>query len=106
MPVGKFNRIALLNQSLIELQLPDLDPGYITETEFLLADVWRNCLKIPQIKHDADFFVLGGDSIAVIRVQNQIRKVFNVDISFQEFFSVSTLKTMADLIDWKLDQLG
>lgn len=51
------------------------------------------------ITSDADFFLVGGNSLLLIRVQNEVHKQFGVLLPLASFFEASTLGQMAMLLD-------
>jgi aryl carrier-like protein len=67
-PSGKVDRRALPEP---DQSRPDLTPPYIaprTPSERLLAEVWRQVLKLEQVGVHDNFFALGGDSILSIQI--------------------------------------
>ncbi|WP_251054936.1 MupA/Atu3671 family FMN-dependent luciferase-like monooxygenase [Streptomyces sp. ISL-66] len=63
-------------------------------TEELRA-LWKTVLKVDEVADDADFFDLGGNSIAAIRLINRVRDALDVDFSLAEFFADPNLGAMA-----------
>jgi len=51
-----------------------LDRPPATPTEKLLSDIWARVLRVPVDGRDADFFELGGDSVAVLEVFAELAK--------------------------------
>lgn len=88
----------------------------MTETMVLLRRIWRqvfgkNSEKLGlAINASTNFFLVGGNSLLIIRLQARIRQVFNVTIRLVDLLSTNTLGQMArkiedsssvDLIDWE-----
>ena len=67
-----------------------------------MADIWRDITNCSLIRKDDDFFLFGGDSIAVFRILARIDGYFGVNISVNEFFQMTTIKLMAQYIDYIL----
>lgn len=88
----------------------------LTETMVQLKRVWRDVLgknteKLGfDLTHSTNFFLVGGNSLLVIRLQARFRQAFNVAIPLVKLLGASTLGEMArkieesasvDLIDWE-----
>lgn len=73
----------------------------LTDTMVQLKDIWREVLgkSIEALGFDVtpstDFFLIGGNSLLIIRVQEAIRRIFNVAIPLVELLGVTTLESMA-----------
>jgi len=70
-----------------------------THTETALASMWANILGRERISRADDFFALGGHSIQAMRLLNQVRKEFQVELVIQDIFQTPLLKHMASRID-------
>lgn len=66
-----------------------------TDTQKIVWDIWRKVLNLDTISIHDNFFELGGHSILVMQVIRELRDIFGVTISFQEFYLYPTI----DLID-------
>ena len=105
-PGGKFNRYEFWNLPINPI-LSNLSNGLdssneeeiLTETEKILAEIWRDILNCNVIRKEDEFFHLGGDSIAVFRFRSRVEKTFGVNISVSEFFKFDTVELMAKYID-------
>ncbi|OAQ62682.1 hybrid NRPS/PKS enzyme [Pochonia chlamydosporia 170] len=90
------------SRKLAALPLPEVSPNtcdQMTEYEARLRDVWTTVLgdislSVP-IQRDSDFFSVGGNSLLLLRLKSEIRRVFAVDIPLSELFQYSTLKLFA-----------
>ncbi|WP_405644765.1 MupA/Atu3671 family FMN-dependent luciferase-like monooxygenase [Streptomyces sp. NBC_00019] len=60
------------------------------ETETLRA-LWSSVLGTDDVSDTADFFDLGGSSIAAIRLHNRVRDALGVEFSLADFFAEPTL---------------
>ncbi|KAI0141789.1 putative hybrid NRPS/PKS enzyme [Xylariaceae sp. FL1272] len=77
----------------------------MTETMLQLRGVWHEVLG--QVNKDlgleigpsTDFFLVGGNSLLIIRLQSQIRAVFNIALPLYELLKSVTLSEMAHKID-------
>lgn len=72
-----------------------------TGTEQRLANVWAGILGIDPnvIGRDSDFMDLGGHSLLMTLLIVEVRKLFQVTFHLREFFTASTLRKFAALID-------
>lgn len=71
-----------------------------TETENVVAGIWSSELQIEQIGAHDDFFELGGESLAAMKIMAKIRKVYSVSISLGDVFDdVTTVASVAAKIE-------
>ncbi len=77
----------------------------LTETMLQLRNIWREILgKINkdlglEIGPSTSFFLVGGNSLLIIRLQSQIRVKFNTALSLHDLLSANKLSDMAHKID-------
>jgi acyl transferase domain-containing protein/acyl carrier protein len=62
-----------------------------TEIEQKIAETWQRLLGIQQVGINDDFFELGGDSLNVVQVNNELKKAFNRDIPVAVMFRHQTI---------------
>lgn len=65
-------------------------------TAVLLREVWESVLGRPGFAADGNFFDLGGNSIAAIRLVNRVRDTLGVDYPLADFFADATLRAMTE----------
>ncbi|ENU08617.1 amino acid adenylation domain-containing protein [Acinetobacter calcoaceticus] len=70
-----------------------------TETELWLADLWGKLLNLEKISALDDFFLLGGNSLNVIKMIAMIQRELNVELKAQNVFQYSSLNLLANFID-------
>ena len=98
-PNGKVDRNALPPP---DGERPQLDQGFVeprTEIEELIAQVWREVLKLDKIGVHDNFFELGGHSLLATRVVARLRGSFHVDIALRKLFELPTVAGLAQHID-------
>ena len=98
-PNGKIDRNAL---PAPDGERPQLDQGFVeprTEIEELIAQVWREILKLDKIGIHDNFFELGGHSLLATRVVARLHSNFNVDIALRKLFELPTVAGLAQHID-------
>jgi amino acid adenylation domain-containing protein len=89
------------------LPLPDadrqLDQGFVeprTEVEELIAQVWREVLKLDMIGIHDNFFNLGGHSLLATRVVARLSTSFKVDITLRKLFESPTVAGLAEHMEY------
>ena len=96
---GKIDRHALPPPSAdpVSAHPPQVLPQ--TETEHVLAAIWRQLLHVPTVGAHDDFFDLGGQSLVAIQAISRIRDAFGVNVSLRHLFERPTVAGLAELID-------
>ena len=115
---GKTDRKAI---SLLPLPVKMFDPKSLPQEPLTLAEgqlklIWENVLQTAltlPLTPASDFFMAGGNSLLLVKVQAAIKNSFSVAISIQDLYQSSTLGSMAacvtakkaqqpqqELIDW------
>ncbi len=92
---GKIDRRALPEP---EGQRPALESPYVephTETEKVIADVWRQVLHVEKVGLDDNFFDLGGDSFLMAQACGKLREALDRDISMVEVFTYTSVSSLA-----------
>ena len=101
LPGGKINRSALTRSApTTGAAAKDLD--YATRTEATLARLWSEALNVPAVASGANFFDMGGDSIAALWLLDRITKRFGVALTIGEFFANAELERLARTVDARL----
>lgn len=96
-PNGKVDRAALPKadfQSYIESRF--VAPA--TETEATLARIWQDVLGLDKVGTTVDFFQVGGNSLNMTRLQNEIRRIYGVTVPLKALFSRTTILEQAPLV--------
>ncbi|MEU1737639.1 amino acid adenylation domain-containing protein, partial [Streptosporangium sp. NPDC020145] len=70
-----------------------------TETEQLLADLWQEVLGVESVGRGDDFFALGGDSLAALRITARLFGHFGKGLSPQAVFATPVLADLAARLD-------
>jgi oxalate---CoA ligase len=103
-PTGKLQRIGLaeklgLDGATLTSQketTPCVAPR--TDLEKILADLWCQVLRLPDVSVEQDFIDAGGDSISAARLVDRIREVFEVEMLLLDFFDASTIARQGVLL--------
>ena len=62
----------------------------------LIAEIWREVLKVESVGLDQNFFDVGGDSVSLAEVHQHLERVFDREIPIVALFSHSTVESMAE----------
>ena len=68
------------------------------QIEELVAQVWREVLRLDRLGVEENFFQLGGHSLLATRVVARLRGRFNVDLALRKIFERPTVAGLADEI--------
>ncbi|MEP0752187.1 amino acid adenylation domain-containing protein [Trichocoleus sp. Lan] len=93
-PNGKVDRQGLPSPGVAR---PNLDDAFVaprTPAEQVLAEVWREVLKLEQVGIHDNFFALGGDSIRSIQVRSLVQNR-GLNFSIQQLFQYQTISELA-----------
>ena len=88
-PNGKINR-----QALSVPELPTTPTVPKTQTEEILAQIWKEVLGLESVNPDDNFFALGGDSIISLQVVSRVRNQ-GWEINPRDIFEAQTLSRLA-----------
>ena len=93
-PNGKVDRARLPDPAP-----PDAEPGGLTPGQERVASVWADVLGVRPSGPDDDFFVLGGHSLAAIRVVTRLRERERADLDLRAVFDHPTVSGLAAAVD-------
>ncbi|MCG8346827.1 MAG: amino acid adenylation domain-containing protein [Chloroflexales bacterium] len=94
-PNGKVNRRALPapTQSRGAMRKAFVRPR--TELEQAVASIWQEVLRVDQVGLHDNFFDLGGHSLLMVKVHNQLQEMAQRDIPLVEMFRYPTVQALA-----------
>lgn len=93
---GKVDRRALPDIAHLKHKTHQPPQG---ELEKLLANIWSKVLGVAELGRDDDFFALGGHSLAVLQVQQQVYQALAVRIALKRYFEAPVLSDFAMLLE-------
>ncbi|GAA2762261.1 hypothetical protein GCM10010103_13020 [Streptomyces paradoxus] len=67
-----------------------------------IRDIWSSELRLEEFSDDDDFFVLGGQSLAMMRIQRGITAELGVEVPIDQLFRVPTVTAIADYVETML----
>jgi acyl carrier protein len=97
-PNGKVDRAALPEPETGDFAEPASAPLQ-TETEFAVADLWREVLDTEVTGASDNFFSLGGHSLLAARVISRINAQMGVNLTIRAIFESPTVAALAAAID-------
>ncbi|WDV47446.1 amino acid adenylation domain-containing protein [Clostridiaceae bacterium M8S5] len=68
------------------------------DTEKVIADIWKENLKLDKVSINDDFFELGGHSLKATIMAAKINKIFKVKLSINDIFKYSTIAKISEYI--------
>jgi amino acid adenylation domain-containing protein len=97
-PHGKIDR-ERLRQTYAARSEVTTDDAPRTETEILLAGVWRDTFDLSEVGRNDDFMDLGGDSLMAAVIAAGIHDARGIEIDIATFFEHPVLADLARVVD-------
>lgn len=97
-PNGKIDRNILPKPDEIR---PELDATYSppqTQTEATIASIWRQSLRVEQVGVQDNFFDLGGNSLLLMEVHEQICRELQITFPIVRLFEHTTIAAFAEFL--------
>ncbi len=69
-----------------------------TPVEEVVANIWAEVLRLPQVGADDNFFELGGHSLLATQVVSRLRRTLGVDLPLRALFEAPTAEKLAEKI--------
>ena len=70
-----------------------------SQTEKIIADVWRKILGIDRISTQTRFFEVGGTSLLMVRIAIELKRNYAMNVSIIDLFKYPTISELASYID-------
>lgn len=96
---GKFSEINREVQKQISQYQNSIFVEPTTETEIKLAEIWKETLGINQIGIDNNFLEIGGNSLTLVKITEDIARQLNCEISLNDFIRSSSIRKIGEYID-------
>ncbi|MFZ4851091.1 MAG: condensation domain-containing protein, partial [Caldilinea sp.] len=93
-PNGKVDRRALPTPSDVGAPSAPVANMALTPAEAVLAAIWQQVLRLPQVGVDDNFFTIGGDSILSIQIVARARQA-GLQIRPRQIFEYQTMRQLA-----------
>ena len=75
-----------------------------TETEQIIARIWQEVLDVERVGVHDNFFDLGGHSLLLGRVHNNLRTILDKDVSMIDLFTYPTISSLIEYINQRQDE--
>jgi amino acid adenylation domain-containing protein len=98
-PNGKVDRQALAVPKVLRSVVEHVRPESRTPIEEMLAELWKDVLKLDSVGVNDNFFELGGHSLLVIQIISRVREVFGKDVSIHAMFETPTIAGIASRLE-------
>ncbi len=102
-PNGKIDRAAL--PDFVASASADPAPT-ASSVEAALASIWSRLLKIGSVGLDANFFDLGGASLDVMALQEEIKTQFQLEAPMTVLFQFTTIRSLAAHLECLMGEAG
>jgi len=90
---GKLDRKALPEPERQGGEQDYIAPG--TQTEELVAEIWRDVLNVQRVGVHDNFFELGGHSLLATQVITRVHDALEVELTMRQFFATPTVAGLA-----------
>ncbi|TCN18914.1 non-ribosomal peptide synthetase, partial [Mesobacillus foraminis] len=70
----------------------------VTETERIIAEIWKDILGVYRVGMEDNFFELGGHSLKATQLTSRLHKELKVELPLKAVFSCPSVKELADYI--------
>ena len=98
---GKVDRRALLplteDSSPSTSNVQSATPA--TETESTLTHIWKELLRLKEVKTHDNFFELGGHSLLATQMTSRVRDAFGLELPLKTVFEAPTIAQLAPVIE-------
>jgi len=71
----------------------------ITETERIISEIWCDILGRKKVSCIAEFFEVGGHSLLAMKIKMNMEERFSIKVAWEEFYTLTTIRKMAENID-------
>lgn len=72
-----------------------------TETEQIIANVWKRILGLARVNTQVKFFEVGGTSLLMVRVAIELKRNHGIEVSIVDLFQYPTVADLAQYLDGK-----
>ena len=94
-PSGKVDRRAL---PTLDQSRPNLKNTYVapwTPLEEVVAEVWREVLKLERVGVEDNFFTLGGHSLHLVQILSRLRQIFSIELQLHSLIEAVSVEAQA-----------
>ena len=98
-PNGKIDRRALMQAEDFRPNIECVRVEPRTPIEEMVAEIWKDVLKLDSITVNDNFFELGGHSLLAIQIISRLRDKFAKDVSIHAMFEMPTIAELASSLE-------
>ena len=102
---GKIDKLSLVKMAASVSEIETLYEAPSNDTEEFLTDIWKQVLNLNQVGVRDNFVVLGGQSLAAIRITTRINEELGINIPLSKIFELPTISDYARFIEDTLVEL-
>jgi oxalate---CoA ligase len=95
--IGKIDRMAL--SRMADIASGQAAPAETRGSEAMIAAIWATELELPNVGPDANFFAIGGDSLAAVRVFLAVETAIGRHLPEEMLGMITTVRAMARAVD-------
>jgi acyl carrier protein len=95
---GKLDRKALQALKLAPAHKPAAEALPQGDVERTIAELWRKTLKIERVGVTDNFFDLGGHSLLVVQLHNQLKQALNAPLSLTDLYQYPTIRSLSEYL--------
>ena len=70
-----------------------------SESEELIANIWRDVLRIEDVSVNDNFFALGGHSLSAIQIVSRLQESVNIEVPLRILFDNPTVAALRETIE-------
>lgn len=96
---GKLDRKALVEIKPVQERAISEDAKPKSDLEMQIAELWKNVLKLDEIGLNENFFDLGGHSLLVVQLHNQLKEALDQPVSLTDLYQYTTVATLAGFLN-------
>ena len=97
---AKVDRPAIRSMaSRIDDQISSAQSGQMTPTEELVSQMWKRAMRMTDVSNDANFFAIGGDSLAAVTLNLELEQKLGIQLPPQLVLETPVLQDFAGRID-------
>jgi amino acid adenylation domain-containing protein len=96
-PNGKIDKAALAEAGAAGCSTPP-DTAVRDPLEALIAGVWAEAIRVPEVGRYDDFYQLGGHSLSAMRIRETLRATTGVELPLRAVFELRTVASLADAV--------
>ena len=95
---GKLDRKALIGMRAEVARVVTADDVPQDDLQKTIATHWQQVLKLDNVGIDENFFDLGGHSLLVVQLHNQLRQAIKAPLSLTDLYQYPTIRALSTFL--------